>query len=43
MDIKHLIDYYAHASVSFTDVFTNKMKPGQVDTGRTTARHTFTL
>jgi len=37
VDIKHLIDYYAHASVSFTDVFTNKMEPGQVDTGRTTA------
>ncbi|KOP80990.1 hypothetical protein AMS59_00645 [Lysinibacillus sp. FJAT-14745] len=37
MDIKHLIDYYAHASVSFTDVFTNKMEPGQVDTGRITA------
>ncbi|WP_427108946.1 helix-turn-helix domain-containing protein [Lysinibacillus xylanilyticus] len=37
MDIKYLIDYYAHASVSFTDVFTNKMKPGQIDIGRTTA------
>ncbi|MGE7946077.1 helix-turn-helix domain-containing protein [Lysinibacillus sp. NPDC093688] len=37
MDIKHLIDYYAHASVKFTDVFTNKMEPGQVDKGRTTA------
>lgn len=37
MDIKYLIDYYAHASVSFTDVFTNKMEPGQIDIGRTTA------
>jgi AraC-like DNA-binding protein len=37
VDIKHLIDYYAHASVKFTDVFTNKMEPGQVDKGRTTA------
>lgn len=37
MDIKHLIDYYAHASVKFTDVFTNEMEPGQVDKGRTTA------
>jgi len=37
LDIKHLIDYYAHASVSFTDVFTNKMEPGQIDIGRTTA------
>lgn len=37
MDIKHLIDYYAHASVNFTDVFTNKMEPGQIDIGRTTS------
>lgn len=37
MDIKYLIDYYAHASVSFTDVFTNKMESGQIDIGRTTA------
>ncbi|KOS63207.1 helix-turn-helix transcriptional regulator [Lysinibacillus agricola] len=37
MDIKYLIDYYAHASVKFTDVFTNKMETGQVDKGRTTA------
>jgi len=37
VDIKYLIDYYAHASVSFTDVFTNKMESGQIDIGRTTA------
>lgn len=37
MDIKHLIDYYAHVNVKFTDIFTNKMKPGQIDSGRTTA------
>lgn len=24
MDIKYLIDYFAHASVKFTDVFTKK-------------------
>ncbi len=37
MDIKHLIDYYAHATVKFTDIFTNRMVPNQVDRGRTTA------
>lgn len=37
MDIKYLIDYFAHASVKFTDVFTKKMDPGEVDAGRTTA------
>ncbi|HBT72286.1 MAG TPA: AraC family transcriptional regulator [Lysinibacillus sp.] len=37
MDIKYLIDYFAHASVKFTDVFTKKMEPGEVDRGRTTA------
>lgn len=37
MDIKHLINYYAHVNVKFTDIFTNKMKPGQIDRGRTTA------
>ena len=37
MDIKYLIDYFAHASVKFTDVFTKKMEPGEVDAGRTTA------
>jgi len=37
MDIKYLIDYFAQASVKFTDVFTKRMEPGEVDLGRTTA------
>lgn len=37
MDIKYLIDYFAHASVKFTDVFTKRMEPGEEDIGRTTA------
>ncbi len=37
MDIKYLIDYFAQASVKFTDVFTKRMEPGEVDVGRTTA------
>ena len=36
MDIKYLIDYFAHASVKFTDVLL-KMEPSEVDAGRTTA------
>lgn len=35
--VNQIIDYYAHASVTFLDVFTNKMEPGRKDVGRTTA------
>ncbi len=35
--VNQIIDYYAHASVTFLDVFTNKMEPGRQDVGRTTA------
>ncbi len=35
--INQIIDYYAHAAVTFLDVFTNNMEPGIKDAGRTTA------
>ena len=37
MDIKYIINYFAHASVKFTDVFIKRMEPGEIDVGRTTA------
>ncbi|MET4563377.1 AraC-like DNA-binding protein [Lysinibacillus parviboronicapiens] len=35
--VNQIIDYYAHASVTFLDVFTNKIEAGRMDAGRTTA------
>lgn len=37
ININQIIDYYAQETVNFVDVFTNKMAPGRMDTGRTTA------
>jgi len=37
ININHIIDYYAHATVNFVDIFTNKMEPNLKDIGRTTA------
>ncbi len=41
--VQQIIDYYANATITFTDLFKNKLEAGTIDQGRHTAPNTYGL